>query len=111
MVRGALWTIVASEGPRAIGLVGTLVVTRFLNPAEYGEVMVAAVVVMTANQLSTMGFGHLLISRPESPRSVAFHDTVLHIGLGVMWRAPCSWPAAERRTLWARVLDAVCSRA
>jgi lipopolysaccharide exporter len=83
-VRGALWTISAGIGSRAIGLAGTLLVTRFVAPADYGEVTVAAVVVMTANQLSTIGFGQFLIARPDAPRNVAFHATVFHVGLGAI---------------------------
>jgi lipopolysaccharide exporter len=94
-VRGALWTIVASLAARAIGLVGTLVVTRFLNPADYGEVMVAAVVVMTANQVSTMGFGQFLVARPQSPRAVAFHVTALHVGLGLLAAVLVWWLAGR----------------
>jgi PST family polysaccharide transporter len=83
-VRGALWTISAGIGSRAIGLAGTLIVTRFIVPADYGEVTVAAVVVMTANQLSTVGFGQYLIAKPEAPRSVAFHATAFHVVLGLL---------------------------
>jgi lipopolysaccharide exporter len=83
-VRGAMWTISSSIGARAIGLVGTLVLTRFISPADYGEVTVAVVVVLTANQLSTLGLGQLLIARPDAPRSVAFHVTVFHVVLGAV---------------------------
>jgi len=83
-VRGALWTISSGMGSRAIGLVGTLVVTRFITPADYGEVSVAAVLVMTANQLSTIGFGQYLVATPDAPRSVAFHVTAFHVLLGVV---------------------------
>lgn len=83
-VRGALWTISAGVSSRAIGLAGTLVVTRFIAPAEYGEVTVAAVLVMTANQISTVGLGQFLIANPEAPRSVAFHATAFHVGLGML---------------------------
>ncbi|HEX6766118.1 MAG TPA: oligosaccharide flippase family protein [Polyangiaceae bacterium] len=82
-VRGALWTIAAGMGSRAIGLVGTLVVTRFLAPAEYGEVTVAAVLVMTANQFSTAGLGQFIVARPDAPRGAAFHATVFHLVLGI----------------------------
>ncbi len=83
-VRGALWTISASMGSRAIGLLGTLVVTRFIAPAEYGEVTVASVVVLTANQISTLGLGQYLVARPDAPRNVAFHATVFHVGFGIV---------------------------
>ncbi len=79
-----MWTISAGVCSRAIGLAGTLLVTRFVAPVDYGEVTVAAVVVMTANQLSTIGFGQFLIARPDAPRSVAFHATVFHVGLGAI---------------------------
>lgn len=83
-VRGALWTISSGVGARAIGLVGTLVITRFVAPAEYGEVTVAAVLGMTANQFSTIGWGQYLVSRPSAPPSLAFHVTVFHVGLGLL---------------------------
>lgn len=83
-VRGALWTISASMGSRAVGLLGTLVVTRFIAPAEYGEVAVASVVVLTANQISTVGLGQYLVARPDAPRNAAFHATVFHVGFGII---------------------------
>ena len=83
-VRGAMWTIAAGVGARALGLVGTLAVTRFIAPDDYGEVSVAVVVVLTANQFSTLGFGQFLIARQRAPRSVAFHVTVFHVVLGAL---------------------------
>jgi len=82
-VLGALWTITTGMGSRALGLVGTLVVTRFLSPTDYGEVTVAAVLVMTANQFSTAGLGQFIVARPDAPRGAAFHATVFHVALGV----------------------------
>jgi len=83
-VRGALWTISAGMGARAIGLVGTLLLTHYISPNDYGEVMVAAVLVMTANQLSTLGLGQYLVSRPDAGREAAFHATSFHLVLGVV---------------------------
>jgi PST family polysaccharide transporter len=82
-VRGALWTVAAGAGSRAIGLIGTLVVTRFVSPTDYGEVTVAVVVVMTANQITTVSFGQFLIANPEAPRNVAFHATAFHLLFGI----------------------------
>jgi PST family polysaccharide transporter len=82
--RGALWTISGSMASRAVGLVGTVLVTRFVAPVEYGEVTVAAVVVLTANQCSTLGFGQYLVARADAPRSVAFHATAFHLVVGVL---------------------------
>lgn len=83
-VRGALWTISSGVGSRAIGLVGTLVITRFIAPAEYGEVTVAAVLGMSANQLSIVGWGQYLVSHPNVRRSLVFHVTVFHFCMGVL---------------------------
>src|SRR5262245_39542609 len=83
-VRGAFWTISSGIGSRAVGLVGTLIVTRFIAPAEYGEVSVAAVLVLTANQFSTLGLGQYLIANPEAGRSVGFHATLYHVTLGLL---------------------------
>lgn len=83
-VRGVLWTIGLGMGSRVIGLVGTLLVTRFVTPHDYGEVAVAAVLVMSANQLSTLGLGQYLVSRPDAGPRAAFHATVFHILLGIL---------------------------
>jgi lipopolysaccharide exporter len=83
-VRGALWTVSSGVGSRAVGLVGTLVITRFIAPADYGEVTVAAVLGMSANQLSTIGWGQYLVSHPHAPRSMVFHVTVFHVCMGVL---------------------------
>jgi len=82
-VRGAIWTICTGMGARGLGLVGTLVVTHFIAPGEYGEVMVAAVLAMTANQISTLGLGQYIVAHPEAERGLAFHATLIHVVLGV----------------------------
>lgn len=83
-VQGAIWTISASIGSRAIGLVGTLAVTRFIAPAEYGQVMVAAVLVMTATQLSTLGIGQYIIAKPDCGPEYGFSATLIHLATGVV---------------------------
>jgi len=83
-VRGALWTITTGIGARIVGLVSTLAITRFVDPSEYGEVMVAAVLVMTASQFSTVGFGQYIVSNPGVSRETTFHATVFHVGLGIV---------------------------
>jgi PST family polysaccharide transporter len=37
-VRGAFWTVSAGIASRTLGLIGTLVITRFVTPSDYGEV-------------------------------------------------------------------------
>lgn len=81
--RGALWTTSSGLVARALGLVGTLLLARFLTPHEYGEVSVAAVLVMTASQLSTLGFGQYLVAKPDASVSTAFHVSVFHAVSGL----------------------------
>lgn len=83
-VRGAVWTISSSIGSRALGLVGTLLITRFVAPHAYGEVTVAAVLVMTAQQISTLGLGQYLIAHPEAGPRAAFQAAAWHVLLGAL---------------------------
>ena len=55
--RGALWTVLSSIGGRAIGVLGTLAMTRFLHPDQIGEVSDATIIVMTANWLTIWEIG------------------------------------------------------
>lgn len=80
---GAAWTIATGLGSRGLGLVGTLVLTYWVARDELGEVSDAAVAVLLANQLSTVGAGQYYISRSKGGRDVAWHATVLHVSLGV----------------------------
>ena len=54
-VTGTMWVVLTSLVARAIGVVGTLVLTRFMAPDAYGEVSAATVVVLTASQFSATG--------------------------------------------------------
>lgn len=83
-VRGAAWGVAAGFGSRLVGLAATLLLTRFLAPAEYGEVAIATIVVMTVYQFSTLAVGVYLTAHPDCGRDVVFHATVLHVGLGIV---------------------------
>lgn len=80
----AAWTIVTSLGSRVVGLVGTLLLTRFLAPAEVGEVSAASVIVITLDMFLTFGVGMYLVANPKAGRDVAFHATVIHVGTGLI---------------------------
>lgn len=67
---------------RMIQLVGTLVLTRFIAPAEYGDVLTASIAVMTAGVLTSFAFGQNIIAK-NSPPEVAFQAMVLHVGIGL----------------------------
>lgn len=81
--RGVAWNMVASIGTRVVSLIGTLVLTRFIAPAEYGEVSAAVVCVTTAGQLTSFAFGQYLIAK-RAPAKEAFQAAVVHLGLGML---------------------------
>lgn len=82
-VRGSAYVVSGGLLARVVGVVGTLVLTRHLAPEAYGEVQAASVVVATAGQISTLGWGQYVISHPEPGGSAAFHATVFHVVAGV----------------------------
>ncbi len=80
-VQGAAWNLITGVGARILQLVGTLILTRFIAPAEYGEVYAAVISVSAAHQLSYFAFGQYLIAR-KSPADEAFQAGVLHLLVG-----------------------------
>ncbi len=84
--RGALWTVVSSMGGRAIGVIGTLVMTRFLHPHQIGEVADATVLAMTASWISIWGFGQYAVVKGRGPdaQEVTFHAAVAYAVLGAI---------------------------
>src|SRR3954454_865880 len=83
-VRGAAWAVGSGIVVRAVGVVGTLVLTHYLAPGEYGSVSLAVTLVATANVLSTLGLGQYVASRPQHDPRVGMHATAVHGGLGVV---------------------------
>ena len=84
--RGALWTVASSMGGRAVGVLGTLVMTRFLHPDAIGEVSDATIVAMTANWLTIWGFGQYAVvkGRDADAVEVTWHATVAYLVLGTL---------------------------
>ncbi|NVB82200.1 MAG: oligosaccharide flippase family protein [Kofleriaceae bacterium] len=84
--RGAIWTILSSMGARAIGVAGTLVMTRFLHPHQIGEVSDAVVIGMTANWATIWGFGQYTVVKGRGPDAaeVTWHATVAYMALGAL---------------------------
>lgn len=74
-VSGAAWNIVTSLGARIIGVVATLVVTRFIAPGEYGEVIGAAILVQTCIAMSQLGLLQYLAVKHDAGPDVVFHVT------------------------------------
>jgi len=73
-------------GGRAVGVVGTLILTRFLAPDVIGEVSDAAILAMTANWITIWGFGQYTVvkGRGDDAREVTWHATFMYLVLGVL---------------------------
>lgn len=82
-VRGAVWTILTSVVARFIGVVGTLVLTHLIAPAVVGEVSIATVLVLSANQFSSFGFGQYVVANPKLPPEGVFQVATLHLAFGL----------------------------
>ena len=86
--RGAVWTVASSMTGRAVGLTGTLVMTRFLHPQAIGEVSDASILCMTANWLTIWGFGQYSVVKARgdaaTANEVTWHATVFYIVLGAI---------------------------
>lgn len=76
----------SSIGGRAVGVFGTLVMTRFLHPDQIGEVSDATILCMSASFLTIWGFGQYTVvkGRGEVQREVTWHATVAYVGLGAI---------------------------
>jgi PST family polysaccharide transporter len=70
-------------GARALGVLGTLWLTYYLNPDVQGEVSDAFIIVLTAHQITTFGVAQYLVANPRSGREVAWHVTAFQFILGV----------------------------
>ena len=76
-VGSAMWNVGAGLGGRIIGALGTLILTRYLNPDVVGEVGVAAVLVLTSQVATSSGYGQYVVAHPSAGPVAGFHVTVL----------------------------------
>jgi lipopolysaccharide exporter len=86
--RGSVWLIIAGMLSRALGVVGTLILTHLITPVAYGEVADAVVVTFTVNVFANVGVGVYIITHPQAGPDELFHAAILHIGLGALGLAP-----------------------
>lgn len=79
-------------GGRAIGVIGTLVMTRFLVPDEIGEVNDASVIALSASWLSIWGWGQYAVvkGRGEDAKEVTFHAFVGYFVVGTVILGLCA---------------------
>lgn len=80
-VSGAAWTIATSLGSRGASLLGTILLARYIDPSDYGEVLGASVLAITALSLSNLGLGQYLVAHPKAGREAAWHCTVYCLGV------------------------------
>lgn len=73
-------------GGRAVGVIGTMLMTRFLHPDQIGEVNDAAIVAMTCSWVTIWGFGQYAVvkGRGEDQAEVTWHATVAYLVLGTI---------------------------
>ena len=76
---GVAWNLAAGLSTRALGLVGSLILTRFVEPAEFGDVSAAVVVVATATRFADYSLGSYVMTRQTAP-SVTFQAFGYHLG-------------------------------
>lgn len=80
---GVAWNMALGVSSRLLQLVGTLVLTRFYTPTDYGDAITASIVVLTAGAFTSFAFGQYLIAKRASAE-VAVQAMVIHVGLGVV---------------------------
>jgi PST family polysaccharide transporter len=83
-VRGAAWTLPTSVATRGVGLLGTLLIARYLSPNEYGVVMAASIAAATASSVTTFGVGTYLVANAEISRAETFHASCWFLATGVV---------------------------
>jgi PST family polysaccharide transporter len=82
--RGAFWTILSGAGGRAMGILGTLAITHYLRPHEYGEASIAALVTMAASSASNLGVAQYVAGKPHADRAAVFHATFYYLVVGAL---------------------------
>jgi PST family polysaccharide transporter len=80
---GVAWNMLIGVSTRMLQLVGTLVLTRIIAPDEYGAVIAASILVVTAGIFTSFAFGQYLIAK-RAPPEVAIQAMAVHVGLGVL---------------------------
>jgi PST family polysaccharide transporter len=81
---GAMWAIATGIGARAAGLVGTLLITRYIAPDVLGNVNAAQIAAYTAYFASSLGVGGYIVSQQDADRQTIFNATVLYMSACVV---------------------------
>ncbi len=74
---GVVWTVALTFVARAVSMLVNIIVTRYVTPADYGEVQGAAVLAATAASISSLGLGAYLVAHPKEGQETTWHVTFL----------------------------------
>lgn len=80
---GVAWNMLFGVSSRVLQLIGTLIVARYVLPHDYGVVMTASIVVITASAFTSFSFGQYIIAKRAAPE-IAAQAAVIHVALGVI---------------------------
>lgn len=83
-VGGAAWTVMTSVGSRAMGAIGTIVLTYFIAPEIAGELEAAYILVFSAHAFTAFGINNYIAAKPNAGRDMVWHATVMHVTTGVV---------------------------
>ncbi|PIE06269.1 MAG: hypothetical protein CSA75_00400, partial [Sorangium cellulosum] len=83
-VGSAAWTIFTSVGSRAVGAIGTIVLTYFIDPDIAGELEAAYVLVFSAHAFTAFGINNYIAAKPKAGTDMVWHATVMHLLAGVV---------------------------
>jgi len=79
---GVAWNMLLGVSSRVLQLIGTVILAHFMTPDEYGAVMFAAIVVLTASAVTSFSFGQYLIAKRGSPE-IAVQAAAIHVTMGI----------------------------
>jgi PST family polysaccharide transporter len=82
--RSAIWSVGASIFARAVGLIGTLYMTRLLMPDVIGEVSQAMVIAQTAQCLTHWGFSQYMVVHGGQGDEQTYHAAVINFLFAVI---------------------------
>jgi PST family polysaccharide transporter len=77
-----MWNVGASTATRVLGMIGTLYMTRLLDPDVMGEVYSALVIAQTANWVSSWGFNPYMIVHGAKGDEQTYHAAVVNLVFG-----------------------------
>src|SRR5215208_6268455 len=81
--QGVAWNMLFGVSSQVLGLVGTLILARIIAPDDYGAVIAASIMVVTAGFFTSFMFGQYLIAR-RAPPEIAIQAMIVHVAIGLV---------------------------